>query len=89
MQTNIENLVVFTAVNDVNQILGTDVLRIAVSTNGQTTNTYQMDGAIFSQLFLDSNLLQQLQNQGFIITETDNTELNGESMTTITTNTLF
>lgn len=80
---------VFVGISDVNQILGSDVLRIALTTNSGQTNTFQMDGTLFSQLFLDPSVIQQLQNQGFIITETDNNELNGESLTAITTNPVF
>ena len=77
---------------DINQTLGTDVLRIAVTTApNQTVNTYQMESTLFSQLFqLDSTLIQQLQSQGFVITETDNNDNQSEtSITTIATTALF
>lgn len=59
--------------NDINQTIGNEVMRIALSTNfnqtANSSNTYHIDASLLSQWFqLDTSFIQQLQSQGITIT---------------------
>ncbi|XP_054163734.1 zinc finger protein 236-like [Oppia nitens] len=80
LETN-DNDIVDVYVSQTNHTLGEDIVITLPLNTSNTCNSIQMDSSLLSQVFqLDSNLLQQLQTQGLIITDCDTNYINNDTL---------